>query len=57
VSGIHVEYEEVIRSPRFQRSEGITGNLKHFPASWADTRVVTPRWFLEQLLAEKPRDI
>jgi putative PIN family toxin of toxin-antitoxin system len=31
----------------------VTGNLKHFPASWADTKVVTPRWFLDQLLAEK----
>ena len=31
----------------------VTGNLKHFPASWADTMVVTPRWFLDQLLAEK----
>jgi putative PIN family toxin of toxin-antitoxin system len=31
----------------------VTGNLKHFPASWADTMVVTPRWFLDQLLAGK----
>ena len=25
----------------------VTGNLKHFLASWADTKVVTPRWFLD----------
>jgi putative PIN family toxin of toxin-antitoxin system len=25
----------------------VTGNLKHFPASWLDTRIVTPRRFLE----------
>ncbi len=27
----------------------VTGNLKHFPASWEKTRVVTPRDFLAQL--------
>jgi putative PIN family toxin of toxin-antitoxin system len=26
-----------------------TGNLKHFPASWADTRIVTPRRLLDIL--------
>lgn len=31
----------------------VTGNLKHFPMSWAQTRVVTPRWFLDSFLAEK----
>jgi putative PIN family toxin of toxin-antitoxin system len=31
----------------------VTGNLKHFPGLMADTMVVTPRWFLDQLLAEK----
>jgi predicted nucleic acid-binding protein len=25
----------------------VTGNLKHFPSSWANTLVVTPRRFLE----------
>ena len=25
----------------------VTGNLKHFPAAWADTKVVTARDFLE----------
>jgi predicted nucleic acid-binding protein len=25
----------------------VTGNLKHFPASWLDTRIVTPGRFLE----------
>ena len=29
-----------------------TGNLKHFPASWAGTRVVTARWLLENVLEE-----
>jgi uncharacterized protein len=27
----------------------ITGNLKHFPPSWRKTRIVTPRWFIDQL--------
>ena len=27
----------------------ITGNLKHFPPSWQGTRIVTPRWFIDQL--------
>ena len=27
----------------------VTGNLKHFPVSWADTRIVTPRQFLEAI--------
>ncbi len=31
----------------------VTGNIKHFPTSWADTRIVTPRWLLDTLLAEK----
>jgi len=91
---IYSEYEEVIRRPRFKRSEEeitdalraireqarwvkplqkvracsdphddvflecaqaaraqflITGNIKHFPSSWADTRIVTAREFLEAL--------
>jgi putative PIN family toxin of toxin-antitoxin system len=25
----------------------VTGNLKHFPTSWAGTRVVTARWLLD----------
>jgi uncharacterized protein len=25
----------------------VTGNLKHFPTTWQQTRVVTPRWLLE----------
>jgi hypothetical protein len=32
----------------------VTGNLKHFPVSWAATRIVTPRWLLDSLSAEKP---
>ncbi|HTC33471.1 MAG TPA: putative toxin-antitoxin system toxin component, PIN family [Bryobacteraceae bacterium] len=35
----------------------VTGNLKHFPSSWGDTKVVAPRWFLNWLLAEKPEPI
>ena len=31
----------------------VTGNLKHFPSSWAETKVVAPRWLLDQFLAEK----
>jgi predicted nucleic acid-binding protein len=27
----------------------VTGNLKHFPTSWAGTRVVAARWLLEHL--------
>ena len=27
----------------------ITGNVNHFAGTWADTRVVTPRQFLERL--------
>jgi putative PIN family toxin of toxin-antitoxin system len=99
VSGsVYAEYEEVIRRPRFQRSEDIiagtlqairekgiwvrptervtacpdpdddiflecavaakadyivTGNLKHFPVSWAGSRIVTPRWLLDNITAEK----
>jgi predicted nucleic acid-binding protein len=26
-----------------------TGNLKHFPASWGETRIVTPRRLLDIL--------
>lgn len=100
VSGsIYAEYEEVIRRPRFQRSEEIiaatleairekalwvrptervavcpdpdddvflecaqaaraeylaTGNLRHFPATWQECRIVTPRWLLETLSSGKP---
>jgi putative PIN family toxin of toxin-antitoxin system len=100
VSGsVYAEYEEVIRRPRFQRSEDViagtlqairekgvwvrpnervtacadpdddmflecavaakadyvvTGNLKHFPVSWATCRIVTPRWLLDNLSVAKP---
>jgi|SRR5579862_7470754 len=93
VSGaIFAEYEEVLRRPRFSRTEAeiestlsairenafwvkptkqvricsdpdddiflecaqaveahylVTGNVKHFPASWLGTRIVTPREFLD----------
>jgi hypothetical protein len=30
----------------------VTGNLKHFPSSWASTVVVTPRRFLDLQSAE-----
>ena len=91
---IFAEYEEVIRRPRFKRSEReivdalqairekalwlkpsqkvracsdpdddaflecaeaadahfvVTGNLKHFPPSWGNTKVVTARQFLDAL--------
>ena len=32
----------------------VTGNLKHFPLSWAGCRIVTPRWLLDNLPGEKP---
>jgi len=93
-AGIYAEYEEVIRRPRFKRSEEeianalqavrqqalwvkpseevracsdpdddaflecaqaakahflVTGNLKHFPSDWANTRIVAARQFLEAL--------
>jgi putative PIN family toxin of toxin-antitoxin system len=100
VSGsVYAEYEEVIRRPRFQRSEDIiagtleavrekalwvrptervtvcpdpddniflecavaakaeyvvTGNLKHFPVSWAGSRIVTPRWLLDIVSGKQP---
>jgi putative PIN family toxin of toxin-antitoxin system len=95
VSGdVYAEYEEVIRRPKFNRSEVVieqalrsirqngfwvrpsekiracsdpdddiflecakparaqyvvTGNLKHFPSGWHNTRIVTPRQFLDAL--------
>ena len=30
----------------------VTGNLKHFPQSWASTLVATPRRFLDLLAVE-----
>jgi predicted nucleic acid-binding protein len=30
----------------------VTGNLKHFPATWLDTRIVTARRFLESIAGE-----
>jgi putative PIN family toxin of toxin-antitoxin system len=27
----------------------VTGNLKHFPESWMDTRIVSPRSFLDSM--------
>ena len=32
----------------------VTGNLRHYPTSWAGSRIVTPRWLLDSLLAEQP---
>ena len=32
-----------------------TGNLRHFPDSWKNTRIVSPRWLLDRLEAEKPK--
>jgi uncharacterized protein len=103
VSGdIYAEYEEVIRRPKFNRSEEViehtlrairqngfwvkpsekvhacsdpdddiflecaqaarahylvTGNLKDFPPTWADTRIVTARQLLEAAgdIREEPR--
>jgi putative PIN family toxin of toxin-antitoxin system len=31
----------------------VTGNLKHFPRSWAGTLIVTPRAFVDLLLSEE----
>jgi putative PIN family toxin of toxin-antitoxin system len=35
----------------------VTGNLRHFPAKWADARIVTARQFLDALsdIREEPR--
>ena len=30
----------------------VTGNLKHFPASWDGTKIVTPRWLFDHLSAK-----
>jgi predicted nucleic acid-binding protein len=35
----------------------VTGNLKHFPTSWLDTKIVTPRWLLDQLPPERPENV
>lgn len=96
---IYAEYEEVIRRPRFKRTEEtitatleairtkalwvrpteqvkacadpdddiflecaqaaradylVTGNLRHFPATWQECRIVTPRWLLDTLSGGKP---
>ena len=32
----------------------VTGNLKHFPVSWAGNLIVTPRWLIEKVLVVKP---
>ncbi len=34
----------------------VTGNLKHFPATWLDTRIVTARHFLEIMAGEAERE-
>ena len=34
----------------------VTGNIKHFPTSWARTRIVTARWLLDNLLADRSRE-
>jgi putative PIN family toxin of toxin-antitoxin system len=105
VSGeVYAEYEEVIRRPRFERSESeitdtlrairdvgiwvkpshkvractdpdddvflecaqadrahylVTGNLKHFPAEWADTLIVTPHQFLDAIaqIQDEPQEL
>jgi uncharacterized protein len=31
----------------------VTGNLKHYPPSWGDTKILAPRRFVDLLLAEK----
>jgi putative PIN family toxin of toxin-antitoxin system len=35
----------------------VTGNLKHFPAKWAGTQILTPRQFLDAVanVREEPR--
>jgi putative PIN family toxin of toxin-antitoxin system len=30
----------------------VTGNLKHFPAFWEGTKIVTPRWLFDHLSAK-----
>jgi putative PIN family toxin of toxin-antitoxin system len=32
----------------------VTGNLKHFPVSWPTSRIVTPRWLLDNFAEEPP---
>jgi hypothetical protein len=34
----------------------VTGNLKHFPDTWHDTRIVTARPFLEIMAGEAGRE-
>jgi putative PIN family toxin of toxin-antitoxin system len=31
----------------------VTGNTRHFPTSWVNTRIVTARWLLDSLSADK----
>jgi len=33
----------------------VTGNIGHFPTSWARTRVVTARWLLDSLQGGKSK--
>jgi uncharacterized protein len=35
----------------------VTGNIKHFPLSWGDCRIVTPRQLLDALSANKPKSV
>lgn len=32
----------------------VTGNLKHFPPLWIETRIVSPRWLLDNLSCATP---
>jgi putative PIN family toxin of toxin-antitoxin system len=34
----------------------VTGNLKHFPAAWLETRIVTARRFLEIMVGETEQE-
>ena len=34
----------------------VTGNLKHFPATWEGTRIATPRHLLDVVLGKNSKD-
>jgi uncharacterized protein len=34
----------------------VTGNTKHFPSTWAGTRIVPPRWLADQLSPAAPSE-
>lgn len=51
---LHVLEQDL--APAWRASYLVTGNTKHFPASWLNILVVTSRWFLDDLAAQAARE-